>query len=69
MNSDFTIRNRGQLSLIGPISEAASEWLDEHIPRDTQWWQWGAEIAVDPRYLRRVLDSILESGLTVGSAP
>ena len=60
---DFRIRNEGSIVLLKPISDAAREWVSEHIPEDAQ--EWAGAVVVEPRYIADILAGIQDSGLEV----
>ena len=62
--TDFGFANHGSLCLLTPISEPASEWVDQHLPEDAL--RWGAcSIVIEPRYVAPILNAIIEDGMTV----
>lgn len=60
--ADFTVENHGSIVLLRPNTEAAREWLDEHISDDAQ--TFGNAIAIEPRYVGDILYGIEGDGLT-----
>jgi hypothetical protein len=61
---DFNIENHGSVVLVRPVTTAAREWVDEHVPLES--WQWhGGAFVVEPRYLPILFDGIVGDGLTV----
>lgn len=41
---DFSVENHGSIILLRPLTEAAQDWVDEHIPDDAQ--MFGTAIVV-----------------------
>ncbi len=60
---DFIFVNHGSVTLLTPVSEAASEWVSEHLPDSCI--AFGGGIAIEPRYAGPVLEGIINDGLTV----
>ena len=63
MTADFLVAYDGSLSLVTPVTQAAREWIDAHVPEDAPWC--GPSLAVAPRYLDALLEGMEEDGLTV----
>jgi hypothetical protein len=63
---DFTFVNCGSLWLLQPETEAANDWVAEHLPEDVL--TWGSSIAVEPRYVADIAVGIQSDGLTVEAA-
>jgi hypothetical protein len=61
--TDFEIDNHGSICILRPLTEAAKEWCDEHLPEGAMWW--GGGCAVEPRYIDDIVDGILNDGLSV----
>lgn len=63
---DFRLENHGSLFLLHPLSPAAKNWMDEHLPTDSPETQfWGDAIVIEPRYVGPIIDGILSDGLVV----
>ncbi len=60
---DFTVRDEGSIFLLTPISDLAVDWVDHHLPQDSQ--HFGDSIVVEHRYISDILAGIQEDGLTV----
>ena len=61
MASDFTVANHGSIFMLYAKSEAAREWVAEHLPSDAQ--TFGGGIAIEPRYVMDILLGIVNDGL------
>jgi hypothetical protein len=61
--SDFTISRSGYHWLLEPLTDAAKEWTDEHIPEEANWI--GGRIFIECNYGPPIFDGILEAGLTL----
>ncbi len=63
MMADVNIENHGSLVLIRPLTEAASDWLDENISEDAQ--HFGGAVVVEPRYVEAIVEGMRNDGLEV----
>ena len=57
---DFTVEYHGSIALVEPQNKAAAAYLRWHT--DGQWF--GKALAVEPRYLDSLLDSLSLDGFT-----
>jgi hypothetical protein len=65
---DFSFSNHGSICVLTPLTPAATEWFNEHLPVDnpeTQFWAGG--IVIEPRYAENILTGIANDGLAVQS--
>lgn len=61
---DFTITNHGSVWSFQPHTEAAQEWLDEHV--EAEDWQFvGPSLCVDHRLAYALAEGIAEAGFTI----
>jgi hypothetical protein len=63
---DFTLNYQGTISLLLPISDAAKEWVEEHLPEDRQYF--GKAVVIEHRYVDDIVNGIINDGLEVGGA-
>lgn len=61
---DLVVENHGSLFLLRPMSDAAEEWLNEHLDPDNSQWFAGA-LVVEPRYIGDIVDGAVADGLEV----
>ena len=61
--ADFTIQHEGSISLLHPNSDAAREWVEEHIPLDAL--RHGPAVVVEHRYISDIEFGIINDGLSV----
>lgn len=61
--TDFEVQNHGSIYLLEPCTEAADDWVADHIPDDAM--TWGKGIVAEPRYIHDIVEGILEDGLSV----
>ncbi len=59
---DIKIRNEGTLVLLQPMTEAATEWIEEHIA-DAQFYC--NALVVESRYAREIIEAMERHGLVV----
>ena len=63
MSYDFAVSDEGSLIILSPLTEAASEWIDEHIPEDAP--VWGAGVAIERNYFPAIQQGICDFGLAI----
>jgi hypothetical protein len=66
IQADFAIKHEGRFCtvyLLRPLTPAAFEWIDEHIPENAQ--RLGNAVAVEHRYIGPVAGHIVADGLRV----
>jgi hypothetical protein len=61
--TDFTLSGGGTIYLLRPITDAARDWVDQHIPDDAMWL--GGQVAIEHRYVDDILDGITAEGLSL----
>lgn len=61
---DFTLNYQGTISLLRPVSEAAKEWVEDHLPSDRQYF--GHAVVIEHRYVDDIINGIINDGLEVG---
>lgn len=63
--ADFSVGYDGSVAVIDVLSEAAREWIDEHV--ESEGWQWlgKSRLCIEPRYAAPIVDGMVEAGLTV----
>lgn len=64
--ADFTVQNHGSIFLLCPQTEAASTWIEEHIPADAM--TLGSAVAVEHRYISDIIEGAQGDGLIVMAA-
>ena len=63
MTADFLVAYDGSLSLVTPVTPAAREWVEHHVPEDASWF--GPSLAVEWRYVDSLLEGIEDDGLPI----
>lgn len=65
-NTDFTVSDQGSIVLLSIYTDAAKEWVAEHLPADAT--RWGNAVVIEHRYANDIVEGIEADGLTVGVA-
>jgi hypothetical protein len=60
---DFICESHVSLFLLRPLSPAAFDWIEEHLPTDRL--TWGNATVIEPRYVWNIILGIQDSGLSV----
>jgi hypothetical protein len=60
---DAQVENHGTLFLVRPLTEAASDWLDDNVSDDAQYF--GGALVVEHRYIAGLVEGMLGDGLNV----
>lgn len=58
---DFLIQNHGTIFLLCPVSDAAVEWVGEHLPPDAT--RFGTAVVIEHRYVADIVAGIKGDGL------
>ncbi len=61
---DISIANHGSIFLLHPLTDAARDWIEEHVSRDGFHPDWPT-LVVEPRYVAGIVHGALEDGLRV----
>jgi hypothetical protein len=65
---DFELQGHGSLYLLRPLNAAATDWMNEHLPVDSDETQfWGTAIVIESRFVAPIMDGIIADGLAVRS--
>ena len=60
--ADFIIYNEGSILLFRPLTDAAREWLEEHVQEDAQWF--GGALVVEHRFAGDLAVGLVQAGFT-----
>lgn len=64
--ADFLVENHGTIFLLEPTTDAACEWVEEHLSAEpTRPTRWGSAIVVEHRYIREIVEGARRDGLVV----
>jgi hypothetical protein len=64
--SDFALANHGSLFLLRPLNSSAKDWMNDHLPMDSEETQfWGDAIVIESRYVSPIVDGIIADGLVL----
>lgn len=59
---DFRVRDEGTLILLWPVSDEATDWVNEHI--DPEATRWAGAIVIERRYFPAIFAGLAADGLT-----
>ncbi len=63
-SEDFTLADHFSIFVLTPLSAAAREWSEAHLPQN-----WGAvSTAIESRFVGAILRGLTDEGLTVSQA-
>lgn len=62
--TDFRVTGSGTIYILWANSEAAQEWVEQHLPEDRLLWGRNGT-AVEHRYISDIVDGIVNDGLSV----
>jgi hypothetical protein len=61
--SDFIVQDEGTIFLLQPLTDAAQEWIDEHIPEDAMYLR--SAVVVEHRFICDIIAGVTSVGLRV----
>lgn len=61
--TDVTVEGGGSIFLFRPHTDAARDWIEQHVQDDAQWI--GGGLVVEHRYAHDLADGMLQDGLNV----
>jgi len=61
--SDFLFVNHGSATILTPLTEAARDWVADHLPDDAL--TFGGGVVIELRYVDNILEGLTDDGLTV----
>jgi hypothetical protein len=64
---DLLIQAEGTIVLFTPITDAAKQWIDEHIADDLQWF--GPALMVEHLFADDLFIYMAQAGLSFGGSP
>jgi hypothetical protein len=64
---DLLIHDAGMIILFTPITDAAKQWIDEHVADDPQWF--GPALVVELGYANELFKGMAEAGLSFAGSP
>lgn len=63
-NADVRIQNEGSIFLFHPLTEAAKQWMQEHVLSDEAQF-FGKALVVEHRYAGHLAEGMANDGLVV----
>lgn len=61
---DFHLDNHGSICILFADSDAAKQWVAEHIPSDAQTWGRNGTV-IEPRYVATIVAGFQGDGLSI----
>lgn len=61
---DFRLQREGSISILYVETDAAQQWVADHIPSDATWWGRNG-LVIEWRYVDDILFGIENDGLSV----
>lgn len=62
--ADVLVRNEGTVFLFRPVTDVGTEWIDENVAEDAQWF--GGSLVVEHRYADDIAEGMRGDGLELG---
>jgi len=63
MRLDFELSGGGTVYLLRPVTRAAHNWVEDHLPTDATWF--GGAVVVEHRYIGAIIGGAIGDGLVV----
>jgi hypothetical protein len=60
---DFLVENHNSIFLLRPLSDAARNWVDEHIGQDNGYQPYFPTVVIDHSYISDIVLGIQNDGL------
>lgn len=60
---DFRVIGEGSVYLLLPMTDAANNWCDDHLPEDAP--MMATSYAIEHRYIQDISAGILRDGMTI----
>jgi hypothetical protein len=64
--ADFVLQNHGSLCLLCPMTEEASDHLEDRVDDEAMWFAGG--LVVEPRYVSDLVEALSDEGFSVSLA-
>ena len=63
--ADFRLAYHGTITTLTPLTDACREWVEENVEIEP-WQRFGNAIAIEPRYVEHLVETMIEVGLVIG---
>ena len=63
METDFSVGGGGTIYTLLPLTQAAKDWVAEHLPDDCP--ALGSNLCIEHRFIGDIVQGIIADGLTV----
>lgn len=60
---DVQFHDHGSVWIAVPLTAAARDWMDEHIPEDAPWF--GSGLAIEHRFVGDIAQGMADDGLQI----
>lgn len=64
---DFELQDHGTIWTLRPVTVAAIEWVQEHLPADCA--MLGDNYCIEARYISDIVEGIVDDGLMIHQGP
>lgn len=61
--TDFLLCDEGSIAILTPMTEAAEDWVAEHLPEDAM--RFGPGVVIEHRYVADIVDGLVADGLSI----
>jgi hypothetical protein len=62
--ADFRVTYHGTITTITPLYDACRDWLEDNVAIEP-WQRFGASIAIEPRYVEQLAQTMIEHRLVI----
>ena len=59
---DFTVADHGSVVILHALSDAAQQWVEQHISDDALTWGTNGTV-IEPRYVSDIVTAMIHDGL------
>lgn len=62
---DFVVENQFSIFLLTPCTDAARQWVEDHIGSTNGYQPYWPSVVIEPRYIAPILEGMKSDGLAV----
>jgi hypothetical protein len=63
--SDFVVEGGGSIYILRPLSDAAKDWVNEHIGEDNGYQPYWPAVVIEHRYIGDIVSGIRADGFFI----
>jgi len=63
--ADFILRDEGSIVLLTPHTDAAHDWVNEHIGQDNGYQPMWPTVVIERRYAQDILEGVRAEGMVI----